>query len=127
MTHVFEVHYWPQTVGDTQNGMMVCYNSCVGSGNNMVAAVTYMRYGTSADCSQLMIVPYPGSETVEEIDCNFQPRALALQDFLMLSAGGGAGCPCGGLRYDPGTPVTFDCTPLPTEETTWGRIKALYR
>lgn len=124
MTYVSEVHYLPRTFGDAQTGMTVCYNGCIGA-PVVLAAVTYMRYGTSADCSTLRVVPYPGAETVEGMDCNFQPRAETIRDFLVSTPSAGCGCPS--PRLDPGTPLAFDCTPLAIEQTTWGRIKALYR
>jgi len=125
MTYVSETHDFPMTIGDTQTGMTVCYNTCLPGPLYRMAAITYMAYGTSA-CAELRIVPHPGSESVEERDCNFQTNGGVLVQNLKVATNPDC-LTCPPVFSYPGPGIPFDCSPLPVEESTWGRIKALYR
>jgi hypothetical protein len=126
MTYVSEVHPFAQTMGDTQSGITVCYDgACIASIDLVAAAITYMAYGTTNTCSELMVVPYPGAETVEARDCAFQSVRAHVQNFSLSTI---TSCgPCPPVYFIAGTPQPFGCSPLPVEETTWGRVKAFYR
>lgn len=121
LTYVSEVHHFPQTIGDSQSGITICYEGCI-INTQVLVSITYMFYGTSEPCSELRIVPHPDSETVEAMDCNYEPVADYVQDFKFLGD-----CGCGFMHDFPGTPRSFGCAPLPAEPSTWGRVKALYR
>ncbi|HEX5132180.1 MAG TPA: hypothetical protein VFX92_06825, partial [Candidatus Krumholzibacteria bacterium] len=127
VTYVSETHPFPQTLGDTQTGITVCYGGQCLSGDQLLATVTYMFYGTSADCSKLLIVPHPDAETVEEMDCDFVPQQVAAWDFTLYAVPDTYACPLSWPHVIDGTPKAFGCSPVAAEETTWGRIKALYR
>ncbi|HEX5132181.1 MAG TPA: hypothetical protein VFX92_06830 [Candidatus Krumholzibacteria bacterium] len=127
MTYVSETHPFPQTLGDTQTGITVCYGGQCLIGEQLLATVTYMSYGTSADCSKVLIVPHPDAETVEEMDCDFLPQQVAAWDFTLYAVPEGGDCPLSWPHTIDGTPKAFGCSPVAAEETTWGRIKALYR
>lgn len=121
-TYVSEVHHFPQTMGDTQNGITVCYEGCI-INTQVLVSITYMFHGTSDECSELRVVPHPDDETVEAMDCNYEPVADYVQDFMLTSGA----CGCSFMHDFPGTPRSFGCAPLPAEQSTWGRVKALYR
>lgn len=75
-----------------------------------IMTVTYQLAGTSAPCSYLEIIAHPDSTTplVSRCDLNLvEPRVHTLWvNYDHLN-----GCP----------------PPVATEQTTWGRVKALYR
>jgi hypothetical protein len=124
MTYVSEVHRFAQTEGNTQTGITICYDGLCLISSQLLATVTYMRYGTSEDCSKLLIVPHPEAETVEVMNCNLDPETAYVQDFSLDVRY----CGCSPWRLIAGTPRSIVCTPpLPVEEATWGRIKAFYR
>lgn len=124
ITYVAEVHRFALSVGSTQTGVTICYDgACFGS-TELLVSITYMGYGTSGNCSELEIVPHPDAETVEAMNCNFEPVTASVRNFR-LNVGSGCGCP--DTHSFSGAPGTFACSPVAVEETTWGKIKALYR
>ncbi|MEE9268824.1 MAG: hypothetical protein V3V49_01035 [Candidatus Krumholzibacteria bacterium] len=94
----------PVFVGSSPNGIRIAYNFCL-SPPNHVLTIRYFLSGTSATNSYLQVLPHPEEPTQQIIvqDCSF---------WLSPAAGGT-------LRVNPSV--------VPTEATTWGRIKALYR
>jgi hypothetical protein len=123
MIYVSETHNFPMTVGNAQDGMSVCYGSCL-LGPIPVATLTYMSYGTSAPCGQLEIVPHPAAEVPEVVLCDGRTVQTAAQD---VNAGTNVYCGCPEINAFPGAPRAFDCEPLAVHASTWGGIKALYR
>ena len=123
MTYRSEVHHLPGTVGDTQTGITICYGGCNGDPRVLLATITYMQYGTSENCSQLLVLPHPDAETVEETDCNFLPMPAYVHDFTLSAPA----CGCSPIVVLPGAARAFGCGPLGVEQSTWGKIKALYR
>jgi len=105
--------------------MTGCYDTCLPGPYYRLATLTYMAYGTST-CAELEIVPHPGAESVEEKDCNYQTNGGAHVRNLRVATISDC-LPCSGVFSYPGAGVPFDCSPLPTVQTTWGRVKALYR
>jgi hypothetical protein len=124
LTYVSEVHRFSQTVGNTQTGITICYDGACLIGPELLVTITYMGYGTSGNCSELQVVPHPEAETVEAIGCAFEPVRTYVSNFRLNV---GSGCGCGDTHLFAGTARAFGCSPLPVEESTWGRIKALYR
>ena len=124
MTYVSETHDFPMTIGDTQTGMTVCYDTCLPGPYYRLATLTYVAYGTST-CAELEIVPHPDAETVEEKDCNYQSGPALVQNLKVSAFSVCATCPPVFSYAGNGRP--FDCAPLAVEQTTWGRVKALYR
>lgn len=124
MTYISESHSLGMTAGNTQDGISVCYGACM-PGALVVATVTYMFNGSTANCSRLSVVPHPSAETVEVIGCTGVPEIASTSDLYVLAPGAICGCPS--PQVFAGTPQSFDCSPVSTESVTWGAIKALYR
>jgi hypothetical protein len=125
MTYLSEELAFPG-IGNTQDGVALCYGSCVtGDGIVVVATMHYMFTSAEAACQFLRIVPHPDASTVDVINCYGVPEVAAVGDLRILTPGGA--CGCGETHTFEGTPAAFSCTPLPVEETTWGRVKAFYR
>lgn len=122
MTYLSESHP-VQAIGNVNNGLSVCYGSCQNS--ILVAVVQYMGYGTSASCSEIHVVPYPGEDAVEALDCDGVPVSLVSRDLFVGRVPGN--CGCGNGRLYVGTPRVFNCEPVTTQGSTWGAIKSLYR
>jgi hypothetical protein len=123
MTYVSEVHSFPMTVGNSQDGMSVCYGTCQGT-DFLIATLTYMSYGTADGCSKLRVVPHPLAETVEAVECD---GTLVRSHTLDMYVVTGTGCGCPEFYVFPGAPRSFGCEPLAVQSATWGAIKALYR
>jgi hypothetical protein len=124
-TYVSETHHFANTLGNTQTGVEVCYDACAAPNDSPLITIYYLSYGTSGPCSELRVVPHPSAETVEVINCGGAPvaawaRGIVLNPSLLCS-------PCERATMFPGTPKYFNCEPLPTRTSTWGRVKALYR
>jgi hypothetical protein len=125
MNYISETHPFPMTVGNTQDGLSVCYGSCLPPDGGPVAVITYMYLGQTFSCPSLRVVPHPDAETVEVITCDGKAESPSLEDLPIPPPNGSCGC---GDRYQlVGVPHIFDCAPLPVESKTWGAIKALYR
>ena len=124
MTYLSETHYFASTLGNTQDGISVCYGTCTFD-NVPIVSITYMAYGTSSSCSRLLVVPHPSAQTVEAINCGGVASGAYGEDLTLHFPGGGCGCPV--THYFPGTPQVFNCSPVAVQNTTWGAIKALYR
>jgi hypothetical protein len=124
MTFVSETHPFQSTVGNTQEGITVCYGGCL-AGDQLLATINYMAYATSAACSQVLVVPHPAAQTVEAMTC----EGIAVRTFVndMFVETGTSGCGCPEAHGFAGTAQQFDCTPTPVAHSTWGAIKALYR
>ncbi len=124
MTYVSETHHFTQTVGDVQSGITVCYDGGCLAGERLVATIDYMCYGTTSSYGELMIVAHPGAKTVEVMDCASNPASPQVRNFGLLETSTCGECPP--VHSIAGTPLAFGCT-LPTEPTTWGKVKAFYR
>lgn len=96
--------------GDSQAGIALTYGACR-IGAIHVLTIRYFSGGSSESCCPYPLLPHPWTQEghVEIADCEFNP-GVALE--LMATVNGGSACPCG--------------YPVPVEETTWGRMKALY-
>jgi hypothetical protein len=128
MTYVSEsISY--SYVGNTQTGISICFGSCLQGGQvQVIATVTYMSYGTDERCSELRLAPHPDAETVEVMDCNATPVTAWCADLQLLTYPPVAfPCPCTDYHKFPGNPHQFDCKPVSVENSTWGRVKALYK
>ena len=123
LTYVSEVHYFPSTIGNTQDGISICYGSCT-LNDQLLASITYMAYGTSSSCSRMLVVPHPGAQTVEAIKCDGVATRTFVEDMALMHNMSGCGCPP--THGFQGTAQVFTCQPVPVASTTWGAIKALY-
>ena len=95
------------SIGNTRFGLGVVYEACL-TGQILVGTVTYVGTGGSSSCSYMSVVP-SGLGEVEAINC-VPERIIASRGELVVNPD--ATCPC--------EPI------VPVEETSWGRIKALY-
>ena len=116
-TYIGETIYWFfNSLGNTQEGIVIAYGICL-VGQFLIATITYYGYGTSEPCSYLEVVPHPDAETgkIEMVDCTM-PIPLLHEIWSQ-----------GGVVINwPGDPCYRWCV-LPIEDTSWGRIKALYQ
>lgn len=103
-------------VGDSQSGASLVFNACVGP-QTAVMTVRYLCPGTSP-CGQLSLVPAVGVPLSELVSCDGTSRTPA--GWGALTVNGVFDVPPGGIDPD------CYCLAVPTEEKTWGRIKALY-
>jgi hypothetical protein len=102
------------TLGSMRDGIHVIYDGACLDGPVWVAQISYTTYGTSPSCSYVAIVAHPdaASGMIEVDDCNYALHATPVSELrLMINWG-------------------WSCQPwciVATEETTWGKVKALYR
>jgi hypothetical protein len=101
---------FPILIGSSQTGFAIGYGACLASPIH-VMLINYFAQGTSQTCCEYPVLPDPNvpSGQIEVVDCTqnliFGSGATAVVNSDMT-------CPCGGL--------------LKVEESTWGRIKAMY-
>jgi hypothetical protein len=99
-------------LGDTQSGISFAYTTCF-VGSAVLVTVTYAGSGTSAPCSYLEVVAHP----------DYVAWGILVQNCLFDSYR----APTRGRLY---VNPDGDCPPwcvVPTRQTTWGGVKALYR
>lgn len=92
-------------------GGTVAYGGCIGS-PNLVKTINLLTLGFSPPCSSLCAVIDPAAltGTIEVVSC---------ANFKLIGAG-----TCMWIHADP---TCANCQPpIATEETNWGRVKALY-
>jgi hypothetical protein len=95
----------PNIIGTSTTGVSIYYAQCAADDIVLIKS-TYWLLGTSQFCTGLTVVPDPGANGYTLCTgCNF----------VELPCG-----PPGALRV--GCPA-----PVPVQESTWGRVKALYR
>jgi hypothetical protein len=124
MTYLSESQAFSTSLGDTQNGISVCYGECL-AGDIVLVEISYMSYATDSNCSRIQVVPHSEALTIETIDCFGVAASAFSQDLYIVAPGESCGCPT--PRSYSGTPQLFSCNPVPVETSTWGFVKALYR
>jgi len=121
---------FPWVQGDVWNGITVCYNECL-AGPILVTTINFFGQGFSPTCSRIEVVPHPAAESgrVEVVDC---------ADNIVTATGGPAivnqdlGCICAINASAPQESIvlssrTFQfCETIPIENSSWGKIKALF-
>jgi hypothetical protein len=102
-------YVFPLTIGESQFGIFVGYGQCK-SGTVHILTIKYRSLGPTEPCCYYPVVPDPSSESghIEVVDC---------VDFNIMYGTGGHGI--------VNANATCSCD-VPAEETTWGRLKALY-
>jgi hypothetical protein len=110
-TYTGEIVHMPTSIGNTQAGISLGYGGCKAC-PLLVVTINYFCMGTSPTCAYLQVVgdPASGSGTIEVVDCAFARHV---------------GCP-GGKLYANADETCDPCVPLPTRQTSWGKIKTLY-
>lgn len=101
-----------EVTGNTRTGITVNYGTCLSS-NVLITKVLYLRDYRSLDCASLTAVADPAapSGTIEVYDCSGNTLVGGAQP-LVVNPGG----------WD----CWVWCNTIPVEESTWGRLKALY-
>jgi len=102
----------PYTVtGNTRTGITVDYGACLAS-DILITTILYLKNAGSGYCTTLTPVadPAAASGAIEVYDCNGNVLA-------------GTGQP---LLINPRDNCSVWCNVLPVDDTTWGRVKALY-
>lgn len=96
--------------GDSQTGRSIGYGSCQ-SGSFLITTIQYFNISPSGSCCPYPLLPHPnsGERGVEVMDCSF---TVVTAEGLVSTVNGGTACPCGYA--------------VANEETTWGKMKALY-
>jgi hypothetical protein len=93
--------------GDPYTDLSVGYGGCR-TGIIHIMTLTHVWSGQPVSCGRLTLGPPPVSTTVLTTDC----------DYAVQPAKGGV------FYFDSGN---HPCCPEPTETTSWGAVKALYR
>jgi len=96
------------TIGNSQTGVAIGYGTCQVAPTH-VLTINYFVQGLTPACCRYPVLPDPNvpSGKIEVTDCGFNP----------LFATGGMGI----INPDG----TCNCN-VPTEDTTWGKVKSLY-
>jgi hypothetical protein len=91
-------------IGNSVSDVSVGYGLCL-SGPYLILTISYQLFGTSAACSGVQVAPAAGFPCViiGSVGCAFVEMCV----------------------YDLGA-VHVNCA-VPTEPTTWGKVKSLYR
>jgi hypothetical protein len=105
-----EIVHMPVVIGATQAGISLGYGGCLPC-PNLLVTINWFCQGISPSCAYLEIVPdlAAASGTIEMVDCAF----------ILRTNGVGSK-----LYANPSAPCAL-CG-LPTQETNWGKVKALY-
>jgi hypothetical protein len=112
-TYTGEIIAAPVSIGSTQTGLSASYGGCM-AGDILIATINYFCMGTSPNCARLQVVPDPAAPTghIEVVDCAF----------VKLIATG-----LGFVFNEDGSCNHYLFCHISTKNTSWGRVKALYR
>jgi hypothetical protein len=105
--YLADVDVYGVSLGSSQVEKDIGYGVCE-VGTFQILGINYLSFGGGAVCCEYPVVPAPSLGIVQAVDC---------ADVEVTSGSGASGtinpdgtCPCA----------------VPTEETTWGTVKALY-
>ncbi|MFQ5511088.1 MAG: hypothetical protein ACE5EO_04500 [Candidatus Krumholzibacteriia bacterium] len=103
---------WPVTIGNSQTGVAVPYGSCIPSPNHILTINYFVTVPNGATCCQYPVLPDPAAPSghIEVVDCSGS-----------LVFGDGSAC-----FINPNASCACLAAPTPVEDTTWGRVKAMY-
>ena len=105
-------------IGSWYTGISIVYGGCV-AGDHVIGTLNYLWLETPTTCeNSLLVVAYPNEQTVIVYDCS-QPyiRETAYSRYTSVGPDADSCDVFGGC---------CQCV-IPTSETTWGAVKALYR
>jgi len=106
-TWLTDVSVFPVTIGNTQNGVSVGYGTCLSGPIHVLSSVYFMQDATHA-CCDFPVVRHPDRALVEAVDCS----SNIVSAFGVTSTLSTGACGCGTVAV---------------HESTWGRIKSMYR
>jgi len=95
-------------LGDPETGIAISYGGECTVGTFVILKAIYNVLEPATDCCLWSVGPHPRFGRIEGSDCDFN---------LILPTGGQ-----GIINSNP----TCPCGAVPTEDTTWGQVKALY-
>jgi len=96
------------TLGNSQSGVAIAYGTCR-TGTFLLMRILYYAHGQSDPCCYYPALPDPREPgDILATDCQFEVHPMSGSSVVI----------------NPN--VTCDCT-VPVEDTSWGRIKSLYR
>lgn len=97
------------TIGDAFSGISVAYGACLAY-EILLLDISYFCNGLSPACATITVEPDPAAPTgtIEVVDCAAN-KLVGMGGVLWVNPDG-----------------TCSCI-IPTESTSWGRVKALYR
>ncbi len=98
------------SLGNSQTDLSIAYAGCV-EPPLYLGRIYYLSSGTSKACCEHLPRAVAGEPGVWIADCDYETHALPAGAGVMINPIGD--CPCGE-------------TPVSVQETTWGRIKAMY-
>jgi len=94
--------------GDSQNGIAITYGTCR-SGTFRIMRIGYYAASLAEPCCEYPVLPDPREPAgILGADCNFDLYTMTASPLII----------------NPN--ATCDCA-VPVEDTSWGRIKSLYR
>ena len=100
-------------IGDAYTDLSLAYGGCLAGPSIVVVQLTAAIFAAPAsDCGIIEIVGAPGKTTILSVNCNFA-EVPALTGVFYLGASASSDCYCG--------------VPFATEQSTWGKVKSLYR
>ena len=108
MTYAAETIHFNLKLGDTREGIQITFAACR-TGTVHLATLRYSGTGTTTACEEIRVVPHPDVGSVRIYDCEQNPYTTPGGGFAFVRNDGACGCD------------------VATEESTWGRIKSLYR
>jgi hypothetical protein len=109
VTYLSDTAVFGVTIGSSQTGVAIGYGTCQAAPTH-VLTINYFVGGATPPCCYYPVIPDPNvpSGQIEVTDCNFLP----------LFATGGIGI----INPD----ATCQCD-VPTQDSTWGKVKSLYQ
>lgn len=106
-TWLSDTNAFPVTIGNSQTGVSIGYGSCRAA-PVLILTLNYFTAGTTPACCLYPVLPHPINGGPWMVDCTQ-------------------------TQYPVGTNIavvngneTCTCESVPTEDTTWGGVKALY-
>jgi hypothetical protein len=116
-TYVGETSEWGY-FGNAEVGIWMGFSPGITATGFHLVTVQYMTYGTSSPCSWLRVEPYPSLGAVWIYDCNTEVNYDVTAESAIWR-----------VWFNGVSPYCDTCTPSPvgTEPSTWGRVKALYK
>jgi hypothetical protein len=95
------------SIGDPVSGLSLAYTACV-TGDFLTVTLNVFALSTPPNCTYLSIVPSTNKPGVISVDCNFAEIPVVPGKGIVNADG------------------TCNCD-VSTEESTWGKVKNLYR
>jgi len=100
------------SIGDAYTNLSLAYGGCLAGPNIAVVQLAGFAFPAPGDpCMQVSVVAAPNTVGILTIDCTFAEIPALTGGFTIN--GDALTCPCG--------------PPNATEQSTWGKVKSLYR